>query len=187
MISVNNFNDQWYFFCTTTILFLSRLINNKMNIPKNTSLIVLLIIFVISSCSDTEYGDKSLKDKKKSEEIMSSISADSAMTEEMLNHLILNKRANLQVKSMMKSIITKDFLMDLMAKDSILTNEVLCSVMELSEKNQMVCRQMEQTMERYDLKEKLGFELDTTLVEKDKVEVKKYIKVPVENTSSGKR
>ena len=88
---------------------------------------------------------------------------------------------------MMKSIITKDFLMDLMENDSVLTNELMCSVMEMSEKNQMVCQQMEQTMERYDLKEKFGFELDTTLVEKDKVEVKKYIKVPVEKTSSIKR
>ncbi|MCE9540807.1 MAG: hypothetical protein K8R85_16560, partial [Bacteroidetes bacterium] len=96
-----------------------------MNSSKNTCAILVLVIFMISGCSDLQSGDKLLKDKKKSKELMTSISSDSAMTEEMLDHLILGGKANQQVKSRMRSIMTKDFLMELMNNDSVLTNEVM--------------------------------------------------------------
>lgn len=156
-----------------------------MNASKNTCIILFMAIFMISACSDLQSGDKLLKDKKKSEEIMTSISSDSAMTEEMLNQLILNKNANQQVKERIKSIMTKDFLMELMKDDSILTNEVMCSVMEMAGKDQMVCKQMKQTIEQYDLEGKLGIEwIDKTLVEKDKVQVQIPLKIPAQKTSS---
>lgn len=144
-----------------------------------------MAIFMLSACYDLKSGDKLLKDKKKSEEIMTSISSDSAMTDEMLNHLILNKNANQQVKNRMKSIMTKDFLMELMKDDSILTNEVMCSVMEMAGKDQMVCKQMKQTIEQYDLEEKLGIEwIDKTFVEKDKVQVQIPLKIPAQKTGA---
>ncbi len=159
--------------------------NNKMSASKNTSVIFVLAIFMISACSDLQSGDKLLKDKEKSEEIMTSISSDSAMTEEMLDHLILSKNANQQVKNRMKSIMTKDFLMELMKDDSLLRNEVMCSVMEMAGKDQMVCKQIKQTIEQYDLKEKLGIEwIDKTLVEKDKVQVQIPLKIPAQKTTT---
>lgn len=156
-----------------------------MNVSKNTFVILVLTIFMISGCTDLQSGDKLLKDKKKSEEIMAYISSDSAMTEEMLNQLILNKNANHQVKNRMKSIMTKDFLMELMNGDSVLTNEVMCSVMEMAGKDQMVCKQVKQTIEQYGLKEKLGIEwIDKTLVEKDKVQVQIPLKIPAQKTNT---
>lgn len=156
-----------------------------MNASKNTCVILFMAIFMLSACYDLKSGDKLLKDKKKSEEIMTSISSDSAMTDEMLNHLILNKNANQQVKNRMKSIMTKDFLMELMKDDSILTNEVMCSVMEMAGKDQMVCKQMKQTIEQYDLEEKLGIEwIDKTFVEKDKVQVQIPLKIPAQKTGA---
>lgn len=156
-----------------------------MNASKNSCIILFMAIFMISACSELQSGDKLLKDQKKADEIMASISSDSAMTEEMLNQLILNKNANQQVKNRMKSIMTKDFLMELMKGDSILTNEVMCSVMEMAGKDQIVCKQMKQTIEQYELEEKLGIEwIDRTLVEKDKVQVKIPLKIPAQKTDS---
>lgn len=159
--------------------------NDKMNASKNTCVILFIAIVMITGCSDLQSSDKLLKDKKKSEEIMTSISSDSAMTEEMLNQLILSENANQQVKNRMKSIMTKDFLMELMKEDSILTNEVMCSVMEMAGKDQIVCKQMKQTIEQYHLEEKLGIEwLDKTLVEKDKVQVQIPLKIPAQKTGA---
>jgi len=156
-----------------------------MNASKNTCVILVLAIFMISACSDMQNADKLLKDKKKADEIMTSISSDSAMTEEMLDHLILSENANQQVKNRMKSIMTKDFLMELMKGDSILTNEVMCSVMEMAGKDQMVCKQIKQTIEQYDLEEKLGIEwIDKTLVEKDKVQVQIPLKIPTQKINT---
>lgn len=156
-----------------------------MNASKNTSVILVMAIVMLSGCSDLQSGDKLLKDKNKSGEIMTSISSDSAMTEEMLDHLILSENANQQVKNRMKSIMTKDFLMELMKDDSILTSEVMCSVMEMAGKDQMVCKQIKQTIEQYDLKEKLGIEWkDKTLVEKDKVQVQIPLKIPAQKTNT---
>lgn len=156
-----------------------------MNASKNTCIILFITIIMISACSELQSGDKLLKDQKKADEIMVSISSDSAMTEEMLNLLILNKNANQQVKNRMKSIMTKDFLMELMKGDSILTNEVMCSVMEMAGKDQIVCKQMKQTIEKYELEEKLGIEwIDRTLVEKDKVQVQIPLKIPAQKTNS---
>lgn len=158
---------------------------DKMNASKNTCVILFIAIVMITGCSDLQSSDKLLKDKKKSVEIMTSISSDSAMTEEMLNQLILSKNANQQVKNRMKSIMTKDFLMELMKDDSIMTNEVMCSVMEMAGKDQIVCKQMKQTIEQYDLEEKLGIEwLDKTLVEKDKVQVQIPLKIPAQKTGA---
>ncbi|MDP1745397.1 MAG: hypothetical protein Q8L90_07465 [Bacteroidota bacterium] len=156
-----------------------------MNASKNTCVILFLAIFMISGCSDLQSGDKSLKDKQKADEIMTSISSDSAMTEEMLDHLILSENANQQIKIRMKSIMTKDFLMELMKDDSVLTNEVMCSVMEMAGKDQMVCKQIKQTIEQYDLEEKIGIEwIDKTLVEKDKVQVQIPLKIPAQKTNA---
>ena len=156
-----------------------------MNSSKNTFVILFITIFIISGCSDLQSGYKLLKDKSKSEQIMASISSDSAMTEEMLDKLILSENANQQVKNRMKSIMTKDFLMELMKNDSILTNEVMCSVMDLAGKDQMVCKQMKQTITQYDLEAKLGIEwIDKTLVKKDNVKVKIPLKIPVQKTDA---
>jgi len=158
---------------------------DKMKASKNTCVILFIAVVIITGCSDLQSSDKLLKDKEKSVEIMTSISSDSAMTEEMLNQLILSKNANQQVKSRMKSIMTKDFLMELMKDDSILTNEVMCSVMEMAGKDQIVCKQMKKTIEQYDLEEKLGIEwIDRTLVEKDKVQVQIPLKIPVQKTTT---
>lgn len=156
-----------------------------MKASKITFLLFTVAIFIMSSCSNIESGDKLLKDKIKTEEIMASISGDSAMTEEMLNHLILNNSANRQLRDRIKSIINKEFLVGLMKDDSVLTNEVMCSVMEMAEMNKSVCQQMKQTIELYDLPNKLGLEwIDKSIVEKDKVKVPLPIIIPSPKKSS---
>jgi|GEM_PF-5202154 len=142
--------------------------------------ITLFIAFLMTTgCSNSRSTDRILKDKKKSEAIMSLISHDSAMTDEMINHIVLNKKANQQFRNVMKSMMTKDFLMELMQGDSILTNDVMCSVLEMASKNEGACRQMEQTIEKYNLKEKLGIDLtDKKIIEKDKVQVQQHLKIP---------
>lgn len=155
-----------------------------MRTPLTSCLFLSIAIFMIAACSDSQKEGKLLKDTKKSEEIMSFISSDSLMTEEMINHIVLNKKANQQFRNVMKSMMTKDFLIELMKDDSILTNDVMCSVMEMAGKYASVCQQMKQTIERYDLKEKLGLDLmDKTIIEKDHLQVQKYLKIPPQKTN----
>lgn len=151
----------------------------------NTLVFLFTVIFMLSGCINSGSADKLLKNPEKSAEIMTLISSDSSLSESMLDYLILNKKANQQVKYRVKSMMTKDFLIELMKGDSVITNEIMCSVMETSQKDQLVCKQMIETIKRYDLKEKLELNLiDTTLVERDKMQVNKQIKIPVQKTSS---
>lgn len=145
----------------------------------NTSVFLFTVIFMLFGCINSGSEHKLLKNPEKSAEIMTLISSDSSMSESMLDYLILNKKANQQLKNRVKTMMTKDFLMEQMKDDSLLTNEVMCSVMEMAEKDQLVCQQMIETIERYDLKEKLELNLiDKPIVKKDNVQVKKYLKVP---------
>jgi len=156
-----------------------------MRAPITTLVFFFTVIFMLSGCLNSGSEDKLLKIPEKRAEIMTLISSDSLMSESMLDYLILNKKANQRVKNRVKSMMTKEFLIELMKGDSVITNEIMCSVMETSQKDQMVCKQMIETIKRYDLREKLELNLiDTTLVEQDKMRVNKQIKVQVQKTSS---
>jgi len=57
--------------------------------------------------------------------------------------------------------------------------------MEMAGKDQVVCKQVKQTIEQYDLEGKLGIEwIDKTLVEKDKVQVEIPLKIPPQKTGA---
>ncbi len=149
----------------------------------NPRIFFIIAIFTITSCSNLETGGKLLKDKKIKDEIMTSISSDSAMTSDMIDQMVLNNKANHQYKNIIKSMMTKDFLEDLMKDDSVLTNEIMCSVLEMAEKYPLVCKQMQQTIERYGLKQKLGLDLvKNPTIEKDHMQVQEYLKVPPQKT-----
>lgn len=142
------------------------------------------VILLLTCCSKLKSPQALLKDTNKRNEIMTLISDDSSLSSEMLDHLVLGIAGNNQLKKVTKSMLTKDFLMNTMEEDTVLANEMLCNIMEIANKNQLLCRQVKKAIEKYNLME--GFGLDSLsgfYMRKDKMQVSKKFIIPPQKSN----
>lgn len=146
----------------------------------NKSIYFFIIIFFLSSC--VQKGENILKNQKTKDEIMISISKDSLMSTEMLNHILLNEITLQKIfknKQTMQSLLTKDNLIELMKEDTVVANTMMCEIMEFAVTDSSVCRRMNQIMITKNLFEKMGIDKfsEYPLVAKDKVKINEPEKV----------
>lgn len=139
---------------------------------RNSSICFLVSCFLLSACM--QKGEKILKNQKTKDEVMLSISKDSLMSTEMLNHIILNEitlQKIIKNKHTMQSLLTKDNLMELMKEDTVIANIMMCEIMEFALTDSSVCRKMNQIMITKNIFEKMGIDKysEYPLVAKDKL------------------
>ena len=145
-------------------------------------LLLSVTILLDINCSQSKSAKELLKNEKERDKIMTLISSDSLMTNDMIDHFVIKEKTTTRIRNMMKSLMTKDYITLLMKNDPELTNEMMCGVMEIAAADTAVCRQLSQTIEKYDLQEKLGIDLTQgkPAIPKDKVLIHKPLK-PIHN------
>ena len=143
-------------------------------------LLLLGLLLLATNCSKSKSPHELLKNESERDKIMTFISNDSMMTSDMIDHFVIKEKTTQRIRNMMKSLMTKDYISQLMKNDPELTNEMMCSVMEMSAVDTAVCRQLNKTIEKYNLQEKLGIDLTKgkLVIPKDKVLIHKPIKTP---------
>lgn len=141
---------------------------------RNNSIWFLISCFLLSAC--VQKGEKILKNQKAKDDIMMTISNDSLMSVEMLNHIILNETTLQKIiknRHTMQSLLTKDNLMELMKEDTVIANTMMCEIMEFALTDSSVCRKMNQIMITKNIFEKMGIDKysEYPLVAKDKLKI----------------
>lgn len=141
---------------------------------RNSSICFLVSCFLLSACA--QKGEKILKNQKTKDEVMLSISKDSLMSTEMLNHIILNEitlQKIIKNRHTMQSLLTKDNLMELMKEDTVIANIMMCEIMEFALTDSSVCRKMNQIMITKNIFEKMEIDKysEYPLVAKDKLKI----------------
>lgn len=143
-------------------------------------LLLFIVVLLDTNCSKSKSTSDLLKNEIERDKIMTFISNDSIMTSDMIDHFVIKEKTTQRIRNMVKSLMTKDYISQLMKNDQEFTNEMMCSVMEMAVIDTTVCRNLTQTIEKYNLQEKLGIDLTQgkSVILKDKVLIHKPVKTP---------